>query len=49
MREIIHNFLRYHKICAKRVPKMLTLGHSTKQLDASLGFLTHYHKEGIGF
>jgi len=41
--------LRYRKLCARWVPKMLTDDHKTKRMGSALKFLTRYAQEGDEF
>lgn len=47
--EIIHNRLGFHKVCARWVPKQLTMMHKQMHLDICLQNLDHYYKEGDAF
>lgn len=41
--------LHYRKLCARWVPKMLTLDHKQQRMASALEFLTRYEKEGETF
>jgi hypothetical protein len=39
LHEIVTEYVKYHKLCARWVPKMLTYDHKTKRMGAALNFL----------
>jgi len=47
--EIIHNRLGFHKVCARWVPKQLSILHKQMCLDICQQNLDHYDKEGDAF
>jgi transposase len=47
--EAVTEKLWYRKLCARRVPKMLTDDHKTKRMGSALNFLTRYAQEGDEF
>jgi len=46
LHEIVTEKLRYNKVCARWVPKLLTEGHKKQPKAASLTFLEAYEKDG---
>ncbi|GFX27903.1 mariner Mos1 transposase [Trichonephila clavipes] len=49
MHEIVTDKLKFHKLCARWVPKILTESHKTKRMGCALEFLTRYHEGGVDF
>ncbi|GFV16023.1 histone-lysine N-methyltransferase SETMAR [Trichonephila clavipes] len=49
MHEIVTDKLKFHKLCARWVPKILTDSHKTKRMGCALEFLTRYHEGGEDF
>ncbi|GFS95127.1 histone-lysine N-methyltransferase SETMAR [Trichonephila clavipes] len=49
MHEIVTDKLKFHKLCARWVPKILTESHKTKWMGCALEFLTRYHEGGVDF
>ncbi|GFW76483.1 uncharacterized protein TNCV_1582621 [Trichonephila clavipes] len=49
MHEIVTDKLKFHKLCARCVPKILTESHKTKRMGCALEFLTRYHEGGVDF
>ncbi|GFT77149.1 histone-lysine N-methyltransferase SETMAR [Trichonephila clavipes] len=49
MHEIVTDKLKFHKLCARWVPKILTDSHKTKRMGCALEFLTRYHEGGVDF
>ncbi|GFT58095.1 histone-lysine N-methyltransferase SETMAR [Trichonephila clavipes] len=49
MHEIVTDKLKFHKLCARWVPKILTESHKTKRMRCALEFLTRYHEGGVDF
>ncbi|GFW79557.1 histone-lysine N-methyltransferase SETMAR [Trichonephila clavipes] len=49
MLEIVTDKLKFHKLCARWVPKILTESHKTKRMGYALEFLTRYHEGGVDF
>jgi hypothetical protein len=47
--ETVTGKLWYRKLCARRVPKMLTDDHKTKRMGSALKFLTCFAQEGDEF
>jgi len=47
--EIIHNTLGFHKVCARWVPKQLTMLHKQTRLDICQQNLDRYDKESDAF
>jgi hypothetical protein len=47
--EAVREKLRYRKLCAGWLPKMLTDDHKTKRMGSALTFLTRYAQEGDKF
>ena len=47
--EIIHNRLGFHKVCARWIPKQLTMLHKQTRLDICQQNLDRYEKEGDAF
>ena len=47
--EAVTEKLGYRKLCASRVPKMLTDNHKTKRMCSALKFLMRYTQEGDEF
>ncbi|GFW61800.1 histone-lysine N-methyltransferase SETMAR [Trichonephila clavipes] len=49
MHEIVTDKLKFHNLCARWVPKILTESHKTKRMGCALEFLTRYHEGGVDF
>ncbi|GFY12544.1 histone-lysine N-methyltransferase SETMAR [Trichonephila clavipes] len=49
MHEIVTHKLKFHKLCARWAPKILTESHKTKRMGCALEFLTRYHEGGVDF
>jgi histone-lysine N-methyltransferase SETMAR len=49
VREIIHNHLGFHKVCARWVTKQLTKEHKCNRLNICQSLLNCYHQEGDAF
>ncbi|XKL66254.1 hypothetical protein PGB90_009674 [Kerria lacca] len=49
MSTIIHNELKFHKICARWVPRLLNDDHKGQRFEAALTFLQRYEQEGQTF
>ncbi|GFV85501.1 histone-lysine N-methyltransferase SETMAR [Trichonephila clavipes] len=49
MHEIVTDKMKFHKLCALWVPKILTDSHKTKRMGCALEFLTRYHEGGVDF
>jgi len=47
--DIIHNRLRFHKDCARCIPKQLTMLHKQTRLDICQQNLDRYDKQGDAF
>jgi len=47
--EAVTEKLGHRKLCASRVPKMLTDDHKTKRMGSALKVLTRYAQEGDEF
>jgi hypothetical protein len=47
--EAVTGKLGYRKLCARWVPRMLTVDHKTKRMCSALKFLTRYAQEGDEF
>jgi len=47
--KIHKQIVRYRKLCAHWMPKMLKDDHKTKRMGSALKFLTHYAQEGDEF
>ncbi|PNF29997.1 hypothetical protein B7P43_G06215 [Cryptotermes secundus] len=43
---IMNDRLGFHKVCARWVPRMLTLQHKMQRMGLALQYLNHYHDEG---
>jgi histone-lysine N-methyltransferase SETMAR len=49
LHEILSKHLRYKKICARWVPRMLSDGHRKTRMGTALMFLECYHQDGDKF
>ncbi|GFV52616.1 mariner Mos1 transposase [Trichonephila clavipes] len=49
MHEIVTDKLKFHILCARWVPKILTESHKTKRIGCALKGLTRYHEGGLDF
>ncbi|GFW44767.1 histone-lysine N-methyltransferase SETMAR [Trichonephila clavipes] len=49
MHGIVTDKLKFHKLCARWVPKILTESHKTKRMSCALAFLTRYHEGCVDF
>jgi histone-lysine N-methyltransferase SETMAR len=49
LHKILSRHLRYKKICARWVPRMLSYNHRKNCTGAALMFLEHYHRDGDKF
>ncbi|GFX21274.1 histone-lysine N-methyltransferase SETMAR [Trichonephila clavipes] len=49
MHEIVNDKLKFHQLCARWVPKILTESHKTKRIGCALEFLTRCHESGLDF
>jgi len=49
LHEIVSDELKFWKLCARWVPKMLTEEHKLKRQASALDFLTRYNEEGDNF
>jgi len=47
--EFIHDILGFHKVCARWIPKQLTMLHKQTRFDICQQNLDHYDKEGDAF
>ncbi|KAJ4425723.1 hypothetical protein ANN_27919 [Periplaneta americana] len=47
--EIVSQYLGYHKICARWVPRQLSDQHKTHRMASALTFLMRYHTDGDAF
>jgi histone-lysine N-methyltransferase SETMAR len=49
VRNIVHEQLRYRKVCSRWVPKQLTEVYKSTRMGFSLVHLLRYHEEGVQF
>ncbi|GFX47054.1 histone-lysine N-methyltransferase SETMAR [Trichonephila clavipes] len=49
LHKVVSEKLKFRKLCARCVPRLLTEEHKLKRMACALDFLDRYHKEGDQF